>query len=64
MSGLTTDAAKGFIERLPSVETLMPPLSFEAIAGEADPPVAEQLVSSGALRQRRYRERQQALRVT
>jgi hypothetical protein len=35
----------------------MPTLSFEAIAGEADPPVAEQLVSSNALRQRRDRQR-------
>jgi hypothetical protein len=57
MSGLTTDAARIFIDKLPNVETLMPQLSFEAIAGEADPPIVEQLVSSNALRQRRYRER-------
>jgi hypothetical protein len=57
VSGLTTDAARGFIDRLPGIEALMPKLSFEAIAGEADPPVVEQLVSSNALRQRRYRER-------
>lgn len=31
-------------------------------ADEADPPVAEQLISSNALRQRRYRERNRALR--
>jgi tellurite resistance protein len=54
---------------LPKIEVLMPALSFAEVAGEADPPVAEQLVSSNALRQRRYRERlkhngdaQQALR--
>jgi hypothetical protein len=57
LAGLTTEAAKLFIDRLPSVETLMPKLSFSEIAGEAEPPVAEQLVSSNALRQRRYRDR-------
>jgi len=57
VSGLTTDAARGFIDRLPSIENLMPRLCFEEVAGEADPPVAEQLVSSNALRQRRYRDR-------
>jgi hypothetical protein len=57
VAGLTSDAAKAFIEHLPSIETLMPALSFEEVAGPADPPVAEQLVSPGALRQRRYRER-------
>jgi hypothetical protein len=57
VAGLTSDTAKAFIENLPSIETLMPALSFEEIAGPADPPVAEQLVSPGALRQRRYRER-------
>jgi hypothetical protein len=69
LASLTTEAAHGFIEKLPGIETLMPKLSFGEIAGEAEPPVAEQLVSSNALRQRRYRERlkrngdaQQALR--
>jgi hypothetical protein len=57
VADLTSDTAKAFIENLPSIETLMPALSFEEIAGPADPPVAEQLVSPGALRQRRYRER-------
>ncbi len=57
LSGLTSEAAKQFVERLPSVEALMPALSFSSIAGEADPPTAEQLVTPGALRQRRYRER-------
>jgi hypothetical protein len=56
-AGLTSDAARNFIEALPSIETLMPQLSFAQIAGEADPPVAEQLISPNALRQRRYRER-------
>jgi hypothetical protein len=40
----------------------MPALSFAEIAGEAEPPVAEQLVSPNALRQRRFREKQAALR--
>jgi hypothetical protein len=62
VAGLTSDVARQFIEKLPSVETLMPQLSFAEVAGEADPPVAEQLVSANALRQRRFRERQEALR--
>jgi hypothetical protein len=62
VAGLTSDAARQFIEKLPKIGSLMPQLSFAEIAGEADPPVAEQLVSPNALRQRRYRERQQALR--
>jgi hypothetical protein len=62
VAGLTSDAAKSFIESIPSIETLMPAFSFEEVAGEADPPVAQQLVSPSALRQRRYRERQAALR--
>jgi hypothetical protein len=61
VAGLTSEAAQQFIEKLPGIETLMPRLSFQEIAGEADPPIAEQLVSPGALRQRRYRERQAAL---
>jgi hypothetical protein len=61
IAGLSSDAARLFIETLPGVETLMPPLSFAEIAGEAEPPVAEQLISSNALRQRRFRERQAAL---
>jgi hypothetical protein len=58
VAGLTSEVAKQFIEQLPSVETLMPELSFAEVAGEADPPIAEQLVSPNALRQRRFRERQ------
>jgi hypothetical protein len=62
IAGLSSNAAQQFIEKLPSIETLMPALSFAEVAGEADPPVVEQLVSSNALRQRRWRERQAALR--
>jgi predicted nucleic acid-binding Zn ribbon protein len=62
LAGLTSDAARSFIEQLPGIDTLMPALSFAEIAGEAEPPIAEQLVSSNALRQRRFREKQAALR--
>jgi hypothetical protein len=58
----TSDDAAAFLASLPSVETLMPRLSYAEVAGEADPPVAEQLVEPNALRQRRFRERQKALR--
>jgi hypothetical protein len=58
LAGLTSDAARLFIEKLPGIETLMPRLSFAEVAGEAEPPIAEQLISSNALRQQRYRERQ------
>ena len=40
----------------------MPALSYQELAGEAEPPMVEQLISPNALRQRRYRERQKALR--
>jgi hypothetical protein len=36
----------------------MPALSFHELAGEAEPPVAEQLITPKALRQRRFGERQ------
>ena len=62
LAGLTTEAARQFVEALPKIEALMPRLTFAEVAGEAEPPVAEQLVSPNALRQRRYRERQKALR--
>jgi hypothetical protein len=62
LAGLTSDAARLFIEKLPGIETLMPRLSFAEVAGEAEPPVAEQLISSNALRQRRFREKQAASR--
>ena len=40
----------------------MPRLTLAEVAGDADPPIAEQLISSNALRQKRYRERQRGLR--
>src|SRR5262249_20222955 len=46
VAGLTSGAARQFVEQLPKIETLMPQLSFQEIAGEAEPPVAEQLVSA------------------
>jgi hypothetical protein len=61
IAGLTSDAARLFVEQPPSTETLMPRLSFATIAGEAEPPVAEQLISPNAFRERRYREQQAAL---
>jgi hypothetical protein len=61
-AGLTSEAALGFLATLPSVETLMPALSYSEIVGEADPPVVEQLITPNALRQRRHREKQKALR--
>jgi len=51
VAGLTSDAARGFIEALPSITDLMPRLSYaEVLAKPA--PAAEQLISSNALRQR------------
>ena len=35
----------------------MRPLSLREIAGDAEPPIADQFVSPNALRQRRFRER-------
>ena len=63
-SGLTSETARAFLDSLPKLETLMPALSYEEVAGKAAPPLAEQLTSPGALRQRRYRERQRDARVT
>jgi hypothetical protein len=62
LAGLTSEAARAFVARLPTIESLMPALSFEQLAGDAEPPIAEQLITPNALRQRRYRERQKALR--
>jgi hypothetical protein len=62
IAGLTSQAARAFVEALPGVEQLMPKLNYAEFAGEADPPVAEQLITPNALRQRRYRERKVALR--
>ncbi|TBZ86155.1 hypothetical protein E0H56_27790 [Rhizobium leguminosarum bv. viciae] len=39
----------------------MPPLSYRELAGEAEPPIIEQILTPNALRQRRFRERQKAL---
>jgi hypothetical protein len=61
VSGLTSEAVRTFVDRLPSIEKLMPLLSFAEVSGEADPPIAEQLVSSNALRQRRFCEKHAAL---
>jgi hypothetical protein len=58
VAGLTSKAAHAFLNKLPDIETLMPRLSFAQVAGEAEPPVAAQLVSPNTLRQRCYRERQ------
>jgi hypothetical protein len=57
IAGLTSDAARTFLEKLPTVESLMPALSYEAVAGESATPIIEQILTPGALRQRRYRER-------
>jgi hypothetical protein len=57
VAGLSSSAAKTFIENLPTIETLMPALSFEAVAGPGEVPVTEKLVSQAALRQRRHRAR-------
>jgi hypothetical protein len=62
--GLTSDVARAFLEHLPRVEDLMGPLNFQEIAGEAEPPIVEQLVSPTALRQRRYRDRHRNAAVT
>ena len=62
VAGLSSEAAHAFIQALPSVADLMPSLSYAELAGEAKPPIVEQLLSPNALRQRRYRERQEALR--
>lgn len=63
VAGLTSEAARTFVERLPDVETLMPALSYDELAGESDPPIVEQVLTPNALRQRRFRDRQKALRT-
>jgi hypothetical protein len=67
LAGLGTAAAKAFIERLPSIEALMPALSFDEIAGKSDPPISTQLIAAtalnpNALRQQRHRDKLKALR--
>jgi hypothetical protein len=52
LAGLTSDAAQKFIESLPTVESLMPKLSYAALAGEAEVPLVEQLLTPSAFRQR------------
>src|SRR5262249_59369971 len=64
VAGLTSESARSFLKRLPGIETLMPRLTYREVAGEAEPPVVEQLVSPNALRQRRYRDRKALLSVT
>jgi hypothetical protein len=61
-AGLTSEASLVFLAKLKPVEELMPALSFDEIAGRERPPIAEQLISPNALRQRRYRDEQKALR--
>ena len=61
-SGLTSAAARSFIAQLPAVKELMPRLAYSEVSGETEPPIFEQLVSPNALRQRRFCERQAALR--
>jgi hypothetical protein len=41
---------------------IMPELSYQAIAGESAPPIIEQILTPNAIRQRRYRDKQKALR--
>ena len=62
VAGLSSEAARAFADRLPRIEILMPKLSFAELAADADPPIAEQLVTPNAVRQRRYRSRREALR--
>jgi hypothetical protein len=62
IADLTSEAGRAFVDRLPSIDTLMPRLSFAETVGEAEPPIAEQLVSPNTLRQRRFRERRATLR--
>ena len=45
VAGCASDAARAFVDNLPNIEQLMKPLSLAEITGEADPPIAEQLVS-------------------
>jgi hypothetical protein len=62
IAGLSTEAAKQLFQQLPAIAELMPRLSFAEVAGESEPPIAEQLISPNTLRQRKFRERQRALR--
>lgn len=46
IAGLSSEAAVGFIEALPSVDTLMSRLSFDEVAGKAKSPPASQLIAA------------------
>ena len=62
LQGLDSAPARSFVENLPSIDSLMPALSYVEIAGEADPPIAEQLLTSNALRQQRFWNKQKVSR--
>jgi hypothetical protein len=65
LNGQTEIATHGITSvPVPSIESLMPSLSYEEVAGNSKPPIVEQLVSPGALRQRRFRERHRNAQVT
>jgi hypothetical protein len=64
VSGLTSDAARAFCDKLPPIEKLMPQLTYEEVAGEAEPAIVEQLLSPNAMRQKRWRERNKRPAVT
>jgi hypothetical protein len=55
-NGMTSDTARAFLENLTPIEQLM--LSFDEIAGPADASLVEQVISLGALRQRRFWRRE------
>ena len=40
----------------------MPALSYQELAADSEPPIIEQILTPNALRQRRFHERQKALR--
>jgi hypothetical protein len=61
-SGLSSAASQSFIAQLPTIEKLMPRLIYSEVAGETESLIIEPLVTPNALRQRRFRERQAALR--
>lgn len=50
LAGVTSDAARGFVDSLPAVEGLMAKLSLDEIMGRASPPLASQLIAPTALR--------------
>lgn len=49
MHGLTSDSAKEFMEKMPSVAALMPTLALDELTGKERPPIASQLVQSRAI---------------